>query len=36
MFRSTELKFNTAEYKFSTAEYSFKLRVQEILVLLKS
>ncbi len=36
MFRSAELKFNTVEYKFSTAEYSFKLRVQEILVLLKS
>ena len=35
MFRSAELKFNTVEYKFSTAEYSFKLRVQEILVLLK-
>ena len=36
MFRSAELKFNTVEYKFNTAEYSFKLRVQEILVLLKS
>lgn len=36
MFRNAELKFNTVEYKFSTAEYSFKLRVQEILVLLKS
>ncbi len=36
MFRSAELKFNTAEHKFKSAEYSFKLRVQEILVLLKS